>query len=1285
MPPSALNSAARLDLTRGTAPVPRDRLFPPATVLALAAAVAGALALVFPRSQELSAIAADARTDELSLQYLRNLVRASPTDSDLQWLLAEQELSLGHFHVARSIIDAASERIEPAQRRRADLLLLRTAIAERDRRDGARRTPQREATLRQEIHQLLERLLTPGEWSYDSIDLLLNEALRDPAGEALLARLYQRIRQDPRVSGEDQERLAQRLLAYSRPYRAAQLFLLAEQRARTLPERRRLLLSGLRALQAANAYIDIGAVLSQPLDRFGDDPALWQELTRLALAVRRPDLAERFVKRALKMALLRQWRHEAEPYRFAALGEPVAAGRWLKVVDDPLPPTGGREPGALFDDPLYLLGYQVFLANRNLHDAYLLAQSAVKAKPQDPAWRVRLAQVSRWLNRPDESLRHWLVAARLGEPSAWNEIRVLSGQTLDPILRRDALEALIKTGQASQETLDQLIAAYDYNGQPEQAIQLLRQLYSVKKEKKLLERLAVYLRQIGELWKSEEVYRQIWKDFGLDEELAQKLAHTVVHDRRPEEAFTIMESAAGANPPPKSAAFWKLYGELGLLLQRHDAARRGYKRALDVPEPTLSDLLAYYSLTRESDPQEARRVAWIGWQRYHDLLLAQGWMELSLAASDWSALERFFAELSDEHRARLALQPRYWLIRAQVDLQAGRARDARDNYRAALRLDPQNDNLRTGYLWLMIDSRNQKELAVLAENWRDAAQKNRQLGQAMGAALLALGRPMEAREYYRAEMQRLRDARQQPDRLWLTTYAEILSQANQPESAKRIRQALWHQLRQEARSDPKKFLRAPDELERLAQLALSESSGDAQAAVFRALLKERSQDENEAVLRAELLLNWQLVQERFDPAHYAMWRRQLKNLSTPPYLAMLAVLNREDTEQIGMLLMRHQGAISVYDRVFAARALGRLGEERALSSEALALRPDDEVLQQQLQEAFWPRVNSVQLGLESNRRGPLEGEGRRLDGLFVVGPRGRLELSAREERYRVRDRQGFGEAPRHDRRLSLAYRDGTATAQWRVEAERREARERFGSVLAEAGWQPMRDLGLRAAVGRSRPADDSLALRVAGRRDYVGVGADLKFGRREYLRLDYQDSRFETQSGKKLGEGRQLSWEVGYRLRLDTPDIGVRLTGSDGRYRHNGEMPADYIDLMPRGPQPRPDDPEGDDRRPFLPFFLPQSSRQYQLSIGFGETDSAAYRRALAPFGSAGLIYNDVSGAGYDLRLGLTTSLFGAMPGGVDRLSLYLSQSRGARAGSKDVTRLIGLQWQYWFDKPSLR
>src|SRR5260221_13005453 len=80
-------------------------------------------------------------------------------------------------------------------------------------------------------------------------------------------------------------------------------------------------------------------------------------------------------------------------------------------------------PGLPFDDKTYLLGYEVFLENRNLEDAWRVATAAVRQAPQDMAWRERLAQVSEWMGQQQQALDNWLVIAQnTGREDAWKTV-----------------------------------------------------------------------------------------------------------------------------------------------------------------------------------------------------------------------------------------------------------------------------------------------------------------------------------------------------------------------------------------------------------------------------------------------------------------------------------------------------------------------------------------------------------------------------------------------------------------------------------------------------------------------------------------------------------------------------------------------------------------------------------------------------------------------------------------------------------------------------------------------
>ena len=63
-------------------------------------------------------------------------------------------------------------------------------------------------------------------------------------------------------------------------------------------------------------------------------------------------------------------------------------------------------PQASFDDIRYRLGYDVYLANKNLAAAWQVADKAISAEPTSLFWLERYAQVSEWVGKPSEHLAH---------------------------------------------------------------------------------------------------------------------------------------------------------------------------------------------------------------------------------------------------------------------------------------------------------------------------------------------------------------------------------------------------------------------------------------------------------------------------------------------------------------------------------------------------------------------------------------------------------------------------------------------------------------------------------------------------------------------------------------------------------------------------------------------------------------------------------------------------------------------------------------------------------------
>src|ERR1039457_1745415 len=69
-------------------------------------------------------------------------------------------------------------------------------------------------------------------------------------------------------------------------------------------------------------------------------------------------------------------------------------------------------PRVPYDPELFSLSYDVFLANSNPVEAFLLAEKAVAARPGDYAWRLRAAQSAEWSGNAARALEHWFFLAQ---------------------------------------------------------------------------------------------------------------------------------------------------------------------------------------------------------------------------------------------------------------------------------------------------------------------------------------------------------------------------------------------------------------------------------------------------------------------------------------------------------------------------------------------------------------------------------------------------------------------------------------------------------------------------------------------------------------------------------------------------------------------------------------------------------------------------------------------------------------------------------------------------------
>ena len=194
-------------------------------------------------------------------------------------------------------------------------------------------------------------------------------------------------------------------------------------------------------------------------------------------------------------------------------------------------------------------------------------------------------------------------------------------------------------------------------------------------------------------------------------------------------------------------------------------------------------------------------------------------------------------------------------------------------------------------------------------------------------------------------------------------------------------------------------------------------------------------------------------------------------------------------------------------------------------------------------------------------------------------------------------------------------------------------------------------------------AGETLALYVGGHKDEASLAGQWNISRREYLSARAWGARFHTQQETWVGTGHGLFIEAGHRIRSEYPDWNVRLTRALSHYETADATDARSAELNPAAVIPAGN------------FFLPQSSKTWGISTGFGMDMRERYGRGIRPFGDIGRSVNSITGSGYNWLLGAGGSLFGQ-----DYLSIYSSRSKGG-AGTNLAIREVGLRYQYFFDR----
>lgn len=946
------------------------------------------------------------------------------------------------------------------------------------------------------------------------------------------------------------------------------------------------------------------------------------------------------------------------------------------AVSAPPPPAanGVREQLRPFDPQDYALAYDALVGAGDLRRAYELATKAVEAVPRDRSWRLRLAQISLWTQKPEVAAAQWFALFEQGDHSAETVAKVmeLAPWADRPLMALQAWSIHAQRQRLPDSDWRQMFALYEAAAEPVLGADFFMGQFRRTANPLLLEFAARLYESAGDDPRAAAAYQERagLEPFSMD----VVLRAVVIALRRGDmpQALALLQTHE-ARVPLDAAPYWRLLGQVAWQLGDYRSARTGYERFASSPEAGAADWSRLVFLVRQDHPAQAAGLAIEAYKQFkqpEQLLFGLG---LYAELRDLAAQERVWALLGEEADALAATDTRFLLLRARFHQAKEAPEQAWTDLRQALRQTPQGPDVVLASLWFAMDTRKTSELQALLKDKVALAETQPALWPAFAAATQQLERYREAARWYGKILQGQRD-----DPLTLLNYADVRERLGHTGMADRLRRHAWLQLQARLPAgQTRPALGASLEQTTLLRLRLLNQSGDPALATVRQLVSRMqapaaSPLSNEAQV---LVLGWAVLKEQLENARAWMWRRYARQtLEQAPLWGQAQVaLKLEDTGAMDNLLLRNSDALPVYNRYDMAYALGRREEAQEVAFQGMS-HLDDEPLHDRYRQHVPLAANYVQLESEWERGSGLDASGLHFETRLAVAPQVFVLLQGSNQWQTPDDAtfSGLAASNQQLRSVELQWADNRTSNRL---ALFRQNELGDGTGLR---WNHTRRMEgrwtLDTALAYHAASSISVPMRLAGHEDSVSASVNYALGRREYLRATPQLAQYFSRSGSALGSSQGLDLEAGYRIRLEYPDWRVRAFARQQQYMRADALDTATLEALPADIQTA----IGNGTQNGVAYFIPESSTRTGLCVDMGENIGGQnlqlnYSRAWRPFVNACLSSDTVAGAGYNTTLGVAGSLSGE-----DHMRLQWDSTQGSEP-AKGNSNTLSLRYRHYF------
>ena len=800
---------------------------------------------------------------------------------------------------------------------------------------------------------------------------------------------------------------------------------------------------------------------------------------------------------------------------YKALGDLQKAAHWNRLL--------WKRQGQN-NEKIILNQIELELALAHLQHAKKYAHKLVLLRPGNNKYRKQLAQLYEWTGNPVAAQKQWqILANNTKSATAIKHVLRLAKANYDDSATLKMLALIARKRRLTNKERLQQIAIYKRQGQLKLAQTMLKKYLSLNQnDKKNWFQLAMLYENQNDYKAAIQVWHKIEILFPDDADAKNRQIKLHWYYQNHNKAYALATTLDNNLDNISNIDLLKILMELGWRNQDTDLLYNASKNLIKYDNKNEAAYKWLLSIADEKhDAEQAVALAETAWKNTGKTIYLYLALNTSVKENN-TRLANYLITLALQSDISHREMSDYVQIKAELEDKNQNYALAAKYYEYALLLNPDSHSIHVGLLWSLLNSQQRKKLKRYLVAFKEKATRFSRYWPAYAAATFEIGEIRES-VYWHAQIVAL-----YPDNnLWLLSYADALEAAEQYNSALKLRLYVMKKIR--ATDIYSLLTNQPVKQLALSYLSLERNYG--LGAKTNHMLKTLI-NHNRHSLPYEFLVAWYVTQNLDDKARYWHLSHQLSRQKIAASQFLTLALRENDTAVIKRTLdykyavsavERNDGLIQLgqYEKALANSTAGmgllsRQDERRAYREQAASLKailPNDWLAETTQYSNGELRVSKVKAQLRSpfhNWNYAFTASKNKLDiAPSVVNLNG---SNAEKELHLGVMRPG---------NIFNLYAD--------LSYNQRHDKSILPLKLAlDYKWSKRANFNL--AWANNQLSTESSALRSLGMQDKLQVAINSDISNREYLNLQYAKTKYKSRWNETLANGWSADMSIGHRL-----------------------------------------------------------------------------------------------------------------------------------------------------------